>query len=137
MQCGSCIGKHMKGNSGINMSADLKYMPIIDREKDAMKKGDVGGPKIMGGDGKKKPMEKIPSAQKSRVSNQIGFADKIGGMIKQNMAGTGSPDLSLNTATYAMNKAFNKAQDLKKEGPFVGVKSSVSSKYAKPKSKKK
>jgi len=41
MQCGSCIGKHMKGNSGLKMSADLKYMPVMDREKDAMKKGDM------------------------------------------------------------------------------------------------
>jgi len=38
--CGSQVGKHMKGNSGINMSADLKYMPVVDREKNAMKKGD-------------------------------------------------------------------------------------------------
>ena len=62
MQCGSCIGKHMKGNSGINMSADLKYMPVIDREKDAMKKGDVGGPKMMG-------MRKARKAIKKQVAS--------------------------------------------------------------------
>jgi len=41
MKSGCQISKHMKGNSGINMSADLKYMPVMDREKDAMKKGDM------------------------------------------------------------------------------------------------
>ena len=39
--CVSQVGKHMKGNSGLKMSADLKYMPVMDREKDAMKKGDM------------------------------------------------------------------------------------------------
>ncbi len=114
------MGGTSMGSSGINMCGSQvgKHM---------------GGPKMMGGDGKRKLMEKMPSAHESKISKQMGFADKIGGMIKQNMAGTGSPDLSLNTATYAMNKAFNKAQDLKKEGPYVGLKSSVSSKRIKPK----
>jgi len=116
------MGGTSMGSSGINMCGSQvgKHM---------------GGPKMMGGDGKRKLMEKMPSAHESKISKQMGFADKIGGMIKQNMAGTGSPDLSLNTATYAMNKAFNKAQDLKKEGPLGGlIKSSgVSSKYFRPK----
>tara|TARA_Y100001938_G_scaffold48057_1_gene66975 strand:- start:556 stop:771 length:216 start_codon:yes stop_codon:yes gene_type:complete len=31
--------KHMAGNRGVK-DAETKYMPVVDREKDAMKKGD-------------------------------------------------------------------------------------------------
>ena len=104
MQCGCQVGKHM------------------------------GGPKMMGGDERKKPMQKMPSRHQSKINANYEAADKITAMMKQKMDGTGRPDLDLNLSTYHAKAFYNKAKSLEEQGPSYGMlKSSPSFKYAQPK----
>ena len=81
----------------------------------------MGGPKMMGGDEKKKPMEKMPSAHQSKIDRYMGTADKISTSIKEKMDGTGSPDIDLRKAAYYTEAFYNKAKDLEKKGPYSGI----------------
>jgi len=93
-----------------------------------------GGPKMMGGDERVKPMQKIPSAHQARINANYEAADKIAGKMKQKMDGTGHPDIDLNQSTYYVKAFYNKAKSLEKQGPFYKMSKSLpSGKYAQPK----
>jgi|13_taG_2_1085334.scaffolds.fasta_scaffold46736_3 hypothetical protein len=99
MKCGCQIGKHM------------------------------GGPKMMGGDDKKNPMKKAPSAHQSKIDANYERADKIAGAMKQKMDGTGSPDINLARANYYLKSHYGKAKDLEKKGPYAGIDLSKKSEF--------
>ena len=94
----------------------------------------MGGAKMMGGDEKKNPMQKMPSAHQSRINANYETADKIAGMMKQKMDGTGHSDIDLNVSAYYAKAFYNKGKGLEEQGPLYGMSKSLpSGKYAQPK----
>ena len=89
----------------------------------------MGGLKMMGGDKKKKPMEKMPSAHQNNIDKHMEVADKINRALQEKMDGTGSPDIDLRKAAYYTKAFFNKAKDLEKKGPYSGIDLSKTSKF--------
>ena len=132
----------MKDKSMINMAGTSMGSGVKMCGSQVSKHMKMGGPKMMGGDEKKvknktqvkKPMQLMPSAHQSKINANYEAADKITGMMKQKMDGTGHPDLDLNVSTYYAKAFYNKAKSLEKQGPYHGLSKSLpSGKYAQPK----
>ena len=109
----------MKDNSMINMAGTSMGSGVKMCGSQVGKH--MGGPKMMGGDEKKNPMKKMPSAHQSNIDKNMKFANNSFGAMKQNMDGTGSPNLDLNAAKRAGTSSYNKAKDLEKKGPYSGI----------------